>query len=69
MRKELTFTFESEILAQLFVDRLKLYMKLEPLRVDIHVSVVVNTSRIPELERLARGSYASFKLEKDIPRG
>jgi hypothetical protein len=65
--KELTFTFESETLASLFAERLKLYLKLNPLIVDIHVSVITPEDRIPEIERLARGSYASFKLEKELP--
>jgi len=64
--KELTFTFESETLAQLFADRLKLYLKLQPLLVDIHVSVITPEEKIPEIERLARGSYASFKIVKDV---
>lgn len=67
--KELTFTFESDTLAQLFADRLRLYLKLQSTRDDIHVSVIAHEYQVSEIERLARGSYASFKQVKDVKEG
>jgi len=65
--KELTFTFESDTLASLFSDRLRLYLRLDCKRDDIHVTLMAHEIQVPEIERLARGSYASFKQVKDIP--
>lgn len=65
-KKEITFTFESDILAKLFAERLMLYLQMRANVEDIHVIVSLPDARlIPEIERLARGSYAQFKIIKD----
>ena len=64
--RKLIFTFESEELAKLFAQRLRLYLKLESTREhEIQVTVEVPEIAEPQVERLARGSYASFKQVKE----
>jgi hypothetical protein len=61
MPGSLTFTFESEVLAELFIARLMLYLSLDGTREGHVVMVTPREERqVAEVERLARGSYASF---------
>ena len=57
------FSFESDALAELFVERLKFYLSVEGTQSGTRVTLIVaidDEKKISDIERLARGSYASF---------
>lgn len=64
--KELEFTFESDALAGLFVERLKFYLAVDGVHAGTRVSVKIvdDEKKISDIERLARGSYASFSASR-----
>jgi len=57
----LTFDFESEALAGLFVDRIALYLKdVTAIREGCRVIVTAEDAQVDEVRRLARVSYGSW---------
>ena len=55
------YTFESEAKAQVFVDRVALYLKAATLREGHKVAVVTPRAEIGECDRLAMASSGTFK--------